>query len=161
MVNPSERPAVAGAKVRYFLLAEWCAPHSGPVRRVALADHGQFERFLGDWQRRCLPIPWCSATSADVFKAYRFWAQLQGINGPASMNAMVLAACSAGMVKSRHRIRFVGQSQTNQHVVLHPQSSGTLKSGQGLDEAATAFAAALAAWKLAAGHLKPQGQDAP
>jgi hypothetical protein len=150
MVNSNDPPPAVPGSGRYFLMAAW-EPDRAPHASTAKPSDSDLNRFLNDWRKRCLPIPWCSATSGAVYDAYRFWARLQGISRAASMNVLVLAACANGLRKSRHRIRFFGRSVTAQHVVLHPSAMGEARSGRQLDEAASAFAAALAGWMQAAG----------
>lgn len=154
MVNRSEPAPADASRARYFVLAAWPVEIAPQTTRDS-PDAGQAARFLADWRARCLPLPWCSATSAAAFDAYRFWARLQGLKRPATMNDFVKAARTTGLASDRRRIRFLGQKTTSQHAVLHPPGDGELPSGRQLDEAATAFNDALAAWKAAAGKLAP------
>jgi hypothetical protein len=113
---------------------------------------GQAERFLADWQRRCLPLPLCSAPSELVYAAYTLWCQLQSVPKPAPPNSFGTSVRRAGFHKARHLIRMPGAVNCSQHAVLHPPGK-QLKSGAPLDRSAAAFGASLNGWRAAVGNL--------
>lgn len=159
-VNSAGRSGTGGADApAYFQLTPWSPPDpeakAKPEREGLVAQ--SVGRFLSDWQRRCLPLPYCAVISERLFEAYRFWCELQADRFPARIEQLVGAACAAGMTKGRHRIRPLSGRGVSQHMVLHPAGAPRLASGLQMDHAAAAFADALQAWRQAAAGMSGRG----
>lgn len=150
-VNSAGTSGTGGADApAYFLLMAWSPPDATPRRAPPSDPVRSVDRFLNDWQCRCLPLPVCAATTKQLFEAYRFWCDLQGELHAAPIEGLVSAADSAGLARKRHLIQGFGDGRRSQHTVMHPPGVRRASVGVELFHAVTAFADALAAWKVAA-----------